>query len=63
MSMTANLHDAVHARADQYNGTAWLEVSNADRNKVSIFMPFDVAEAMAKAFNEAKRLPAANVAA
>ena len=63
MIMTANLHSAAHARADKYYDTAWLEISNADRSKVSIFMPFDVAVAMAKVFNEAKRLPAADVAA
>lgn len=51
MSMTANLHDASYAEAMNANGFSWLTIGAEDGDSVSIFMPFEKAEAMAAAFN------------
>ena len=51
MSMSSNLHDASHAEAMKSDNCAWLKIEAKDGDHVTIFMPFDKAEAMAAAFN------------
>ena len=51
MSMSSNLHDASHAEAMNSNGHTWLTIKAKSGDYITIFMPFDKAQAMAAAFN------------
>ena len=51
MSMSSNLHGANHAEAMSANGHTWLTIKAKDGDYITIFMPFDKAQAMAAAFN------------
>lgn len=51
--MSANLHDVRSVEAISGIGTSWLEVASAGGCRVAIFMPMEIARAMAEAFNAA----------
>ena len=52
MSTSINFHGVSEIRADSAGRSAeWLEVMAGDGSSVAIFMPYDVAAAMADAFN------------
>lgn len=53
MSLSVNLHNASHAITDRSGSTSWLTIKSKEGGSVTVFMPFDVAEAMAKVFNDA----------
>ena len=53
MSLSVNLHQASHAVAERSGQVAWLTIKSKESGSIGVFMPFDVAEAMAKVFNDA----------
>lgn len=57
--MTANLHDVRTVRARREEATTWLEIEGRDGNNIGLFMPYEVALAMAVAFDGATALEAA----
>jgi hypothetical protein len=52
MGMSANLHRAVKAKAEQGESCSWLSIANDNGDHVTVFMPFDQAKRMALAFHE-----------
>jgi len=48
--MSSNIHGATSMEAGSQDGTSWLTI-NSDHGHVTVFMPLQVAEATARAFN------------
>ena len=57
MSATINLHHLKSVRAASAgNTTHWLEMESRDGSYVAVFMPYEVACAMADAFRAAREV-------
>ncbi len=54
MSTRTHFHRVASVKAEIYNRSEWLEISDDKGNHLSIFMPFHVAEAIQEAWEEAQ---------
>lgn len=62
MAMTVNMHGDMHTfKAEKGETCQWLRISNDEGDTFCVFMPEEIAEAVAKEFNNAlARYQAAN---
>ena len=51
--VTADMHYIETVKADAYNGTTWLQIRSKDGSVFTVFMPMNVAQAVADAYTSA----------
>ena len=56
MTVTVNLHRVKKVEAKMHNDSTWLDITANDGSQVTIFIPYDVAQRMERAFKGEERV-------